>query len=100
MKGVVPDVFFSIHALERALENGVCFLWKMGNEMKIELDRRADLLYVRFDPRSQEVTNMRVSQDIVLDVGPGEKIVGIEIMNASKKVDLTQLQPVNFEIVG
>ena len=68
--------------------------------MKIEFDRRADLLYVRFDPRSQEVTNMRVSQDIVLDVGPGEKIVGIEIMNASEKVDLAQLQPVNFEIVG
>ena len=68
--------------------------------MKIEFDRRADLIYVRFDPRSQEVTNRRVSQDIVLDVGPGEKIVGIEIMNASKKVDLAQLQPVNFEIVG
>jgi len=68
--------------------------------MKIEFDRRADLLYVRFDPRSQEVTNRRVSQDIVLDVGPGEKIVGIEIMNASRKVDLAQLQPVNFEIVG
>jgi uncharacterized protein YuzE len=33
-------------------------------------------------------------------VGPGEKIVGIEIMNASRKVDLAQLQPVNFEIVG
>ena len=80
--------------------NGVCFLWKMGDEMKIEFDRRADLLYVRFDPRSQEVTNRRVSQDIVLDVGPGEKIVGIEIMNASEKVDLAQLQPVNFEIVG
>jgi uncharacterized protein YuzE len=72
----------------------------MGEEMKIEFDRRADLIYVRFDPRSQEVTNRRVSQDIVLDVGPGEKIVGIEIMNASKKVDLAQLQPVNFEIVG
>ena len=68
--------------------------------MKIEFDRRADLLYVRFDPRSQEVTNRRVSQDIVLDVGPGEKIIGIEIMNASRKVDLAQLQPVNFEIVG
>ena len=68
--------------------------------MKIEFDRRADLPYVRFDPRSQEVTNRRVSQDIVLDVGPGEKIIGIEIMNASRKVDLAQLQPVNFEIVG
>jgi len=68
--------------------------------MKIEFDRRADLLYVRYDPRSQEVTNSRVSHAIVLDVGPGEKIVGIEIMNASKKVDLAQRQPVNFEIAG
>ena len=40
--------------------------------MRIEYDQGSDLLYV----------------------------VGIEIMNASRKVDLAQIQPVNFEIVG
>ncbi|HTO22134.1 MAG TPA: DUF2283 domain-containing protein [Spirochaetia bacterium] len=68
--------------------------------MRIEYDQASDLLYVRFDSRLQRVTNKRVSEDIVLDVGKGEKIIGIEIMNASRKVDLAQIQPVNFEIVG
>ncbi len=68
--------------------------------MKIEYDERADLLYLRIDPRSQQVVNRRVSDDIILDVGEGEKIVGIEIMNASKNLDLTQLLPIRFERVG
>jgi uncharacterized protein YuzE len=68
--------------------------------MRIEYDQGSDLLYVRFDSRLQPVTNKRVSEDIVLDVGKGEKIIGIEIMNASRRVDLRQIQPVNFEIVG
>jgi len=65
--------------------------------MKVQYDERADLLYLRLDPRPQEVLNRRVSDDIVLDVGREDKIVGIEIMNASKNLDLTQ---VGFEKVG
>ncbi len=65
--------------------------------MKIEYDEQADLLYLRLDPRPQEVMNKRVAEDIVLDVGKEDKIVGIEIMNASKNLDLAQ---VGFEKVG
>jgi uncharacterized protein YuzE len=68
--------------------------------MKIEYDVKADLLYLRLDPRSQQVLNQRVSDDVVLDVGDGEKIVGIEIMHASRNLDLAQLLPVIFERVG
>ncbi len=68
--------------------------------MRIEYDRGSDLLYVRFDSRLQPVTNTRVSEDMVLDVGKGEKIIGIEIMHASRRVDLRQIQPVSFEIIG
>ena len=67
--------------------------------MKIEYVQKADLLYVRFDPRPQEVANRRISEDIVLDVGDGEKIVGIEILNASRNVDLAQFQSVKFQVV-
>ena len=77
--------------------------WVMGTVTQVKkpgrVKGRAEL-YVRFDSRLQRVTNKRVSEDIVLDVGKGEKIIGIEIMNASRKVDLAQIQPVNFEIVG
>ncbi len=67
--------------------------------MKIEYVQKADLLYVRFDPRPQEVTNRRVAEDIVLDVGDGERIVGIEILNASRNVDLGQFRSLKFQVV-
>ncbi len=67
--------------------------------MKIEYVQKAYLLYVRLDPRLQEVTNKRVSEDIVLDIGDGERIVGIEILNASRNVDLGQLRSVKIQIV-
>ncbi|MGA2478319.1 MAG: DUF2283 domain-containing protein [Spirochaetia bacterium] len=67
--------------------------------MKIEYNKKADLLYLRLDARSQQVINQRVADDIVLDVGAEEKIVGIEILNASKNVDLAHLLPLQFERV-
>ena len=68
--------------------------------MKIEYDERADLLYLRLDPRMQDVLNRRVSDDVVLDMGKGQMIVGIEITHASRNLDLRQLLPVRFERVG
>ncbi len=68
--------------------------------MRIEYVQKADLLYVRLDPRPQEVTNRRVSEDIVLDIGDGERVVGIEILNASRNVDLGQLRCVKIQIVN
>ena len=67
--------------------------------MTIEYDQKTDLLYLRLNPNSQDVINQRVAEDIVLDIGNGEKIVGIEIMNASRNLDLQQILPVNFEKV-
>ncbi len=63
--------------------------------MQIHYDATADLLYLRFDDRKQEVTNKRVSDDIVLDVGESDKIVGIEIIDASRNIDLGKILPVN-----
>jgi len=68
--------------------------------MKIEYDEHADLLYLRLDPRTQEVLNHRVTDDIVLDMGDSQKIVGIEIMHASRNLDLAQLLPARFERSG
>ncbi len=59
--------------------------------MKIEYDERADLLYLQLDPRSQQVLNQRVSEDIVLDMEVGQRIVGLQTMHASRNIDLAQL---------
>ena len=65
--------------------------------MKISYDDRADLLYLRFDERKQEVENKRVTDDVVLDIGTGSKIIGIEILDASLHLDLERLLPVRYE---
>jgi len=65
--------------------------------VKISYDDRADLLYLRFDERKQEVENKRVTDDVVLDIGVGGKIIGIEILDASLHLDLERLLPVRYE---
>jgi len=50
------------------------------------------------DDRKQPVINKRLSEDIVLDVGEGDRIVGIEILDASKRLNLERLLPVKYEI--
>lgn len=64
--------------------------------MQIQYDSKFDLLYLRLEPDRQMVTNIQVTEDIVLDIGDGDKIVGIEILDASKHVNLEKLIPVEY----
>lgn len=66
--------------------------------MQIQYNDSSDLLYIRLDDRKQEVINKRLSDDIVLDIGEGDRIVGIEILDASKHLSLDKLLPVKYEI--
>lgn len=66
--------------------------------MNIVYNDKTDLLYIRLDDRKQEVINKRVSEDIVLDIGENDRIIGIEILDASKHVSLDKLLPVKYEV--
>lgn len=66
--------------------------------MHILYNDKTDLLYIRFDDRKQEVLNKRVSDDIVLDIGDDDRIIGIEVLDASKHVSLERLLPVQYAI--
>ena len=65
--------------------------------MQILYDTKTDLLYLRLDDRKQQVINKRLSEDIVLDIGDGDRIVGIEILDASRHLSLDKLLPVVYE---
>ena len=65
--------------------------------MEILYNSKTDLLYLRLDNQKQQVINKRVSEDIVLDVGEDDMIVGIEIIDASKHLNLERLLPVKYE---
>ena len=67
--------------------------------MNIVYDDKTDLLYIRLDDRKQDVINRRASDDIVLDIGENDKIVGIEILDASKHIALDRLLPVKYEVL-
>jgi uncharacterized protein YuzE len=64
--------------------------------MNIQYDTKNDLLYLRFESTSQIIINRRVSEDIVLDIGADDKIVGIEILDASKHVNLEKIIPIEY----
>jgi len=66
--------------------------------MNVIYNDKTDLLYIRLDDRKQAVINKRISDEIVLDVGEGERIVGIEILDASKHISLDRLLPIKYEI--
>jgi uncharacterized protein YuzE len=67
--------------------------------MQILYDAKTDLLYLRLDDKKQEVVNKRISEDIVIDLGKGERIIGIEILDASKRLNLKSLLPVKYEVL-
>jgi len=68
------------------------------DKMNILYNDKVDLLYIRLDERKQEVVNKRISEDIVLDIGKDERLIGIEILDASKHVNLERLLPIKYEI--
>ncbi len=64
--------------------------------MKIEYDREADALYIQL----REVyvqDNIDVEEGITLDLDENRHIVGIEILDASKKLSLKDLVNITIE---
>jgi len=52
--------------------------------MKITYDKEADALYIRLLEGKFECRVVRLTDDIALDFAAGEKLVGIEVLGASR----------------
>ncbi len=52
--------------------------------MKIEYDREADAIYIRLQEGTFQCRNVRLTDDITLDFAAGEKVIGIEVLGASR----------------
>lgn len=61
--------------------------------MKIKYDPQIDALYISFKKEPTQVTTLHFSEDVAIDLGPHEEIVGIEILGASDHVALERLNP-------
>jgi uncharacterized protein YuzE len=50
--------------------------------MKISYDPVIDALYIRLLKGKHECRSVRLSEEVALNIGAGEKLVGIEILDA------------------
>jgi uncharacterized protein YuzE len=93
----------AFYTIERTIIITVTVYASTGNgskRMQILYDSKTDLLYLRLDERKQQIINKRLSEDIVLDIGEDDKIVGIEIIDASKHLNLETLLPLHYEMAS
>ena len=65
--------------------------------MKLSIDKEADALYLRLD-ESPIIESEEVAPGIVLDYNEAEQVVGIEIMNLSKRSPETSLTNLQLQI--
>ena len=68
--------------------------------MTLTYDAPNDLLYIEFDGSAAHVRNEDAAEGVVLDVTEDGHIAGIEILDASKVLDLENLLPVEYAAVG
>jgi uncharacterized protein YuzE len=61
--------------------------------MKIKYDPKVDAAYIPFKKRPVEVTKLRIIEDIAIDFGPAEEILSIEVLDASKHLELSREHP-------
>ena len=66
--------------------------------MKLKVDREADALYLRLDD-SIIVESEEVSPGVVLDFNEGNQVVGIEMLNISKRAPRMKTTVLEFEAV-
>lgn len=54
--------------------------------MKITYDSEVDAVYIRLIDEPTQVTTQRLSEDIAINYAPDGRIVGMEILDASRYV--------------
>jgi uncharacterized protein YuzE len=50
--------------------------------MKISYDPEIDALYIRFVEGNRECRTVRLNEEVALNIGEGEELVGIEMLDA------------------
>jgi uncharacterized protein YuzE len=61
--------------------------------MKVRYDPEVDTLYISFKKGPTQVTTIRLSEDVAIDIGPGEELAGIEVLDASHHIGLDRSKP-------
>ena len=65
--------------------------------MRVHFDQESDAIYFRLDD-SKIVESEEVKPGIVLDFNEQNQVVGVEILNAGKRVSESSLKQMHFEV--
>lgn len=65
--------------------------------MKVYYDKEVDALYIKFGNKTPEGV-IEISEGVNLDTTSDDKIVGIEILDASKKIDIKTILSYTLEL--
>jgi uncharacterized protein YuzE len=65
--------------------------------MKISYDDEVDALYIRLIDGPRECRTVRLSEEVALNMGPHEELVGIEILDAKQVLGAGQLPSLVLE---
>jgi uncharacterized protein YuzE len=69
--------------------------------VKISYDREADAMYIRLLEGDFECRVVRLTEDIALDFAIGERLVGIEVLGASRLFDTPNAPAIDLkDLVG
>ncbi len=66
--------------------------------MRIKVDKETDALYFRLD-ENKIVESEEVQPGVILDFDAKNQVVGLEILNVSKRTDQKNLSTMQFETV-
>ena len=61
--------------------------------MKVTYDPEADAAYISFKKGPVQVTTVRITEDVAVDLGPNEEIVGIEVLDAAEHLGFSRQTP-------
>ena len=61
--------------------------------MKISYDKETDALYIRLVEGQHQCRTLRLSDEVALNIGEGELLVGIEILDAKDILGNGELPP-------
>lgn len=64
--------------------------------MRLKFDKESDALYFRLD-ETLVVESEQVQPDVILGFDAAGQVIGVEILNVSKRVPAQQLRTLQFE---
>ena len=65
--------------------------------MKISYDPEIDALYIRFVEGERECRTVRLNEEVALNIGEGEQLVGIEMLDAKEVLGAGKVPTVVLE---